>query len=64
MLSSLRARGTGPRAGPGAAGGLPASAAMGDYQLAATELALARAKSVRGVLTSDHSPPASTPCST
>ena len=27
---------------------------MGDYQLAATELALARAKSVRGVLTPDH----------
>ncbi len=27
---------------------------MGDYQLAATELALARAKSVRGVLPPDH----------
>jgi protease PrsW len=27
---------------------------MGDYQLAATELALARAKSARGVLPADH----------
>ena len=50
MLASLRAR-AGARAWARAAGGLPAVAAMGDYQLAATELALARAKSARGVLT-------------
>jgi RsiW-degrading membrane proteinase PrsW (M82 family) len=31
-------------------GGLPAAAAMSDYQLAATELALARAKADRGVI--------------
>ena len=49
MLASLRARGT-ARRWARAAGGLPASAAMSDYQLAATELALARAKADRGVL--------------
>ena len=49
MLASLPAR----RAARGWArgiGGLPGSAAMSDYQLAATELALARAKADRGVL--------------
>jgi protease PrsW len=49
MLASLRARAA-ARAWARATGGLPAVAAMGDYQLAATELALARAKSARGVL--------------
>jgi len=49
MLASLRARGQ-ARTWARAAGGLPAAAAMADYQLAATELALARAKSDRGVL--------------
>ena len=53
MLASLRARAQ-ARTWARTAGGLPATAAMGDYQLAATELALARAKSVRGVLTPDH----------
>jgi protease PrsW len=53
MLASLRARAQ-ARTWARAAGGLPATAAMGDYQLAATELALARAKSVRGVLPPDH----------
>ena len=53
MLASLRARAQ-ARTWARAAGGLPATAAMGDYQLAATELALARAKSVRGVLPADH----------
>ena len=55
MLASLRARAQ-ARTWARAAGGLPATAAMGDYQLAATELALARAKSVRGVLSAapDH----------
>ncbi|HEY5397751.1 MAG TPA: PrsW family intramembrane metalloprotease, partial [Trebonia sp.] len=53
MLASLRARAR-ARTWARAAGGLPATAAMGDYQLAATELALARAKSVRGVLPRDH----------
>ena len=45
MLASLRARAQ-ARTWARTAGGLPATAAMGDYQLAATELALARAKSV------------------
>ena len=49
MLASLRARGA-ARRWARAAGGLPASTAMSDYQLAATELALARAKADRGVL--------------
>jgi protease PrsW len=53
MLASMRARAQ-ARTWARTAGGLPATAAMGDYQLAATELALARAKSVRGVLTPDH----------
>ncbi len=49
MLASLRARAA-ARNWARAAGGRPAVTAMGDYQLAATELALARAKSARGVL--------------
>jgi RsiW-degrading membrane proteinase PrsW (M82 family) len=49
MLASLRARGT-ARRWARAAGGLSASKAMSDYQLAATELALARAKADRGLL--------------
>jgi RsiW-degrading membrane proteinase PrsW (M82 family) len=49
MLGSLPARGA-ARSWARDAGGLPASAAMSDYQLAATELALARAKADRGVL--------------
>jgi hypothetical protein len=53
MLAALRARAK-ARTWARTAGGLPATAAMGDYQLAATELALARAKSVRGVLPADH----------
>jgi RsiW-degrading membrane proteinase PrsW (M82 family) len=53
MLASLRARAQ-ARTWARATGGLPATAAMGDYQLAATELALARAKSARGVLPADH----------
>ncbi|HEY7278118.1 MAG TPA: PrsW family intramembrane metalloprotease [Trebonia sp.] len=49
MLSSLRVRST-ARRWARAVGGHPASAAMSDFQLAATELALARAKADRGVL--------------
>ena len=49
MLASLRAR-SAARGWARAVGGLPAAAAMSDYQLAATELALARAKADRGVL--------------
>jgi RsiW-degrading membrane proteinase PrsW (M82 family) len=49
MLASLPARGA-ARRWARAAGGLPASAAMSDFQLAATELAMARAKADRGVL--------------
>jgi protease PrsW len=49
MLASLRAR-SAARAWARGEGGLPASTAMSDYQLAATELALARAKADRGVL--------------
>jgi RsiW-degrading membrane proteinase PrsW (M82 family) len=49
MLASLRARAA-ARTWARTTGGLPAAAAMGDYQLAATELAFARAKSARGVL--------------
>jgi RsiW-degrading membrane proteinase PrsW (M82 family) len=49
MLASLRARAQ-ARGEARAAGGLPARAAMADYQLAATELALARVKARRGVL--------------
>jgi len=49
MLASPRAR-VSARSWARAAGGPPAVAAMGDYQVAATELALARAKSACGVL--------------
>jgi protease PrsW len=49
MLASLRARAD-ARTWARTAGGLPAVAAMGDYQFAATGLAFARAKSARGVL--------------
>jgi RsiW-degrading membrane proteinase PrsW (M82 family) len=49
MLASLRARAA-ARRWARMAGGLPGSAAMSDYQLAATELALARAKADRGIL--------------
>jgi protease PrsW len=52
MLASPPARAT-ARTWARSAGGLPAAAAMGDYQAAATELALARAKSARGVLSPD-----------
>src|ERR1700742_5098254 len=49
MLSSLRARST-ARRWARAVGGHSASVAMSDFQLAATELALARSKADRGVL--------------
>jgi RsiW-degrading membrane proteinase PrsW (M82 family) len=49
MLGSMRARGV-ARRWARAVGGLPASAAMSDFQLAATELALAHAKADRGLL--------------
>jgi RsiW-degrading membrane proteinase PrsW (M82 family) len=49
MLGSLPDRAT-ARRWARSVGGLPASAAMSDFQLAATELALARAKADRGVL--------------
>jgi RsiW-degrading membrane proteinase PrsW (M82 family) len=49
MVASLRARAD-ARTWARAAGGQPAVAAMGDYQRAAAGLALARAKSARGVL--------------
>ena len=49
MLASPRARAA-ARDWANAGGGLPAVAAMRDYQAAATELALVRAKSARGVL--------------
>jgi len=62
MLASLRARGQ-ARTWARGAGGLPAAAAMGDYQLAATELALARAKASRGVLPRRPSRSASGRCS-
>jgi RsiW-degrading membrane proteinase PrsW (M82 family) len=52
MLGSLRARGQ-ARAWARGAAGLPAGAAMSDYQLAATELALARDAADRGVLGSE-----------
>jgi protease PrsW len=50
MLSSLRGRRR-ARNWARASGGLAASAAMGDYQLAATELALLHDKAGRGVVT-------------
>jgi RsiW-degrading membrane proteinase PrsW (M82 family) len=49
MLASLRSRRQ-ARNWARATGGLPASAAMGDYQLAATELALLHVKAGRGVI--------------
>ncbi len=49
MLASLRERRR-ARNWARTTGGMPAAAAMGDYQLAATELALLHAKAVRGVL--------------
>jgi RsiW-degrading membrane proteinase PrsW (M82 family) len=49
MLASLRARRQ-ARSWARATGGLPAASAMGDYQLAATELALLHDKAGRGVL--------------
>ena len=52
MLGSLRQRRQ-ARNWARAAGGLPAAAAMGDYQLAATEVALLHAKAGRGVVTAD-----------
>ncbi len=50
MLSALRARRR-ARNWARASGGLAAAAAMGDYQLAATELALLHDKAFRGVVT-------------
>jgi len=50
MLASLRERRR-ARTWARAAGGLAAAAAMSDYQLAATELALLHAKAERGVVT-------------
>ena len=52
MLGSLRQRRQ-ARNWARAAGGLPAAAAMGDYQLAATELALLHAKTRRGIVTAE-----------
>lgn len=49
MLASLRARRQ-ARNWARSTGGLAAASAMGDYQLAATELALVRAKADRGVI--------------
>jgi RsiW-degrading membrane proteinase PrsW (M82 family) len=49
MLSSLRARRQARNWARGR-GGLPAAAAMGDYQLAATELALLHTKAAHGVI--------------
>jgi RsiW-degrading membrane proteinase PrsW (M82 family) len=49
MLGSLRARSS-ARRWARASGGLPAAAAMSDFQLAATELALARNRAHRGLL--------------
>jgi hypothetical protein len=51
MLGSLRRR-RGARAWARAAAGRPAAEAMGDYQLAATELALLHSKADHGVVTS------------
>ena len=50
MLASLRSRRRARNWARGT-GGLPAAAAMGDYQLAATELALLHDKTRRGVIT-------------
>jgi len=53
MLSTLRGRRMARNWARGT-GGLPAAAAMGDYQLAATELALLHDKAARGVITPDR----------
>jgi RsiW-degrading membrane proteinase PrsW (M82 family) len=53
MLTSLRARHA-ARNWARQAGGVPAAAAMGDYQLASTELALLGDKARRGVITEDE----------
>jgi RsiW-degrading membrane proteinase PrsW (M82 family) len=53
MLTSLRARHA-ARNWARRAGGVPAAAAMGDYQLASTELALLGDKARRGVITEDE----------
>jgi len=53
MLASLRSRRR-ARNWARASGGLPAAAAMGDYQLAATELALLHDKTRRGVITPER----------
>jgi RsiW-degrading membrane proteinase PrsW (M82 family) len=50
MLASLRARAR-ARNWAGATAGVPAAKAMGDYQLAATELALLHAKADAGIVT-------------
>jgi RsiW-degrading membrane proteinase PrsW (M82 family) len=52
MLASLRTRYR-ARAWATARGGLPAGMAMGDYQLAATELALLHAKAYAGLVTDE-----------
>ena len=61
MLSSLRDRRL-ARNWALATGGLPAASAMGNYQLAATELALLHEKARRGVL-GRRWPSVSRPCS-
>jgi protease PrsW len=53
MLASLRSRRR-ARNWARASGGLPAASAMGDYQLAATELALLHDKARRAVITPDR----------
>jgi RsiW-degrading membrane proteinase PrsW (M82 family) len=53
MLASLPAR-RWARNAARAAGGLPAAMAMGDYQLAATELALLHVKARRGVISPEE----------
>ncbi|HEX8006240.1 MAG TPA: PrsW family intramembrane metalloprotease [Trebonia sp.] len=53
MLASLPAR-RAARNAARAAGGLPAAMAMGDYQLAATELALLHVKARRGVINAEE----------
>jgi RsiW-degrading membrane proteinase PrsW (M82 family) len=53
MLASLPAR-RAARNAARAAGGLPAAMAMGDYQLAATELALLHVKARRGVISQEE----------
>jgi hypothetical protein len=53
MLGSLRARHA-ARSWARLAGGVPAAAAMGDYQLAGTELALLHDKAARGVVADEE----------